>query len=90
MYIKTPQAACWVDSSTDMQRDRQTRPPRIQRWADRPLITPNGTVRAIRFDGEDARVLVERGGRRHWVPIAQVMNEAQAKRWVKTSFARGR
>jgi len=89
MYIKTKQAACRVDGPTDAAQNHTPRPARIQRWADRPLVTPNGTVRALRFDGENARVLVERGGGRHWVPIAQVMNEAQARRWVKTSFTRG-
>lgn len=90
MYIKTKQAACWVGGPADATRGHSSRPPRIQRWADRPLVTPNGTIRAIRFDGEEARVLVERSGRRHWLPICHVMSEAQARRWVKTSFTRSR
>jgi hypothetical protein len=90
MYTLTKQAACWVDHAVGSKPERTPRPPRIQRWADRPLQTPSGTARAIRFEGNDAFVLVERAGRRYWLTIDSVMDEVQAKRWIKTSFWRGR
>lgn len=89
MYIVTKKAACWVDRPVDAARIRAPRPERIQRWADRRLHTDRGTVIAIRFEGEDVRVLVEDSGKRQWQPIAWVMDEAQAKRWIKTCFSRG-
>lgn len=90
MYtISNPADQC-VGAAASAKQDRTFRPPRIQRWADRPLATPRGMARAIRFEGNDASVLVEHTGRRYWLPIDSVMNEAQAKRWLRTSFWRGR
>lgn len=90
MYVVTKQAAIWAGSSADAVPQRAPRPQRIQRWADKPLNTPSGTARAIRFDGEYARVLVERGGKRHWLPLDLVMSEEQARSWIKTGFPRRR
>lgn len=88
MYIKTKQAAVWVDGVADSVRIRAARPPRIERWATRPLHTREGIARALRFDGHYARVLLETAGRRQWVPLASVMSESQAERWIRTGFAR--
>lgn len=90
MYIRTKQAACWVDGTSDVTQTRAPRQIRLQRWAEHPLRTPHGLARAIRFDGEDVRVLVENNGRRHWMPIDLAMDEAQARRWIRTGFGRGR
>lgn len=87
MYVVTKQAAIWSGSAVVPKR--ASRPKRVQRWAERPLHTPHGIARAMRFDGEDASVLVERGSRRQWLPIGLVMNEAQARRWITTGFRRG-
>ncbi|HEU0198707.1 MAG TPA: hypothetical protein VFQ88_16025 [Nevskiaceae bacterium] len=89
MYVKTANAATWIDTNADNTRKPTPRPPRVQRWATRPLHTASGTARALRFDGNYARVLVEGAGRRHWMPLALVMSEAQAEHWIRTGFARG-
>lgn len=89
MYIKTSQAATWVESAIDARRKPAPRPPRVQRWATRPLRTPYGTAYALRFDGSYARVLMEVAGRRRWTPLSQVMTKEQAARWIRTSFGRG-
>lgn len=90
MYVITKQAAVWASASTDPVPPRTPRPQRIQCWAEKPLNTSSGAARAIRFDGEYARVLVERNGKRDWLPLDLVMNEDQARRWIKTGFPRGR
>ena len=83
-------AGQWVGGIASAKQNRTSRSQRIQRWADRPLATPSGLARAIRFEGNDAHVLVEHAGRRYWLPIDSVMNEAQAKRWLRISFWRSR
>lgn len=87
MYIKTKQAAVWVGNTTGGMR--ASRPPRIERWATRPLQTREGIARALRFDGTYARVLLEAAGRRHWVPLTSVMSDSQAEHWIRTGFRRG-
>lgn len=88
MYVTTKRAA--VCSGSAVVPRRASRPERVQRWAERPLPTPHGIARALRFDGNDATVLVEQGGRRRWVPMHLVMSEDQARRWITTGFRRGR
>lgn len=86
MYVVTKQAAVWVDGPTDVAPRRAPRPERIQRWATRPLRTPEGMARALRIEGDDKRVLVCNFARRRWVPSWRVMSEDELKGWMRTGF----
>lgn len=89
MYVRTHEAAVWVDGPADAARRHTPRPKRVQRRATRPLQTHAGVAHALRFEGEDPYVLVNAVGRYRWVPLAHAMDEAEAKRWIRTSFPRG-
>ena len=86
MYIVTKQAAVWVDDPSDVAPRRVPRPKRIQRWATRPLRTPEGMLRALRIEGNDKRVLVCNFARRRWVPSRRVLSDEELGGWMRTGF----
>lgn len=89
MYVVTKQAAVWVDDPTDVAPQRDPRPERILRWATRPLRTREGMARALRIEGDDARVLIGDSARRRWVPSGLAMTDDELKGWIRTGFRRG-
>ncbi len=89
MYVVTKQTAVWVDDPADVAPRRAPRPKRIQRWATRPLRTPEGMLRALRIEGDDKRVLVCNLARRRWVPSGRVLSDEELEGWMRTGFRCG-
>lgn len=89
MYVITRNAAVWQANATPeavlaivagfLATDGN-------RWAARPLKLSHQTCIGLRREGEAVHVLVLRRGRRQWLPVEQVLELTQLRRWLERDF----
>lgn len=84
VYYRTDRAA--VDQSPSTREDRV---PGTQRmlWAKVPYQTRRGRCVALKVVGDQLLVGIAAAPAVQWLPVEKVFTEAEARAWLRTSFA---
>ena len=94
MYVRTPQAAAWMDTADDASRlpdvaQMQTAVPQAltTRWARAPLQSRrHGRCIALKVEGGDVLVGVAGSPRMQWLPVSRVLSEREVAEWLARGF----
>ena len=94
MYVRTPQAAAWMDTTDDASKplgaaQMQTAVPRAltTRWARAPLQSRrHGRCIALKVEGGEVLVGVAGSPRMQWLPVSQVLSEREVAAWLAGGF----